>query len=340
MLRIIGPVQDTKYYETVQAELKHLRIVEAVDFKGYVPPNKLSEAIEDSHMHISASTCETFGRSIFETLASGLPNIARKMNNAAAGILKDLPYARFIDDPTKELDIIEEILNNLEVLSSMAREIGNLYDERVLSQLLAAKIRNQVTIGISDFDGTLFHKDDPEKTQRCIDAFRKYPKRVVCSARSIHDLLEKFAAYKLEVDWIVGYSGSVVANGQGILLWITPLDLKDIAKIETLLPQIERITLEGKVLQLTVAAEKLPHIPGLHIETYQNTAFIAHWDASKLRAVHKLLRHINWQGQVQVFGDGPYDLELIDYFDGRIITPFPTTCHRQIKEIKHDTYVL
>lgn len=62
-------------------------------------------------------------------------------------------------------------------------------------------------IAISDFEGTLFHKNDPEKTKRYIKAFKRFSTKVICSARSIHDLLEKMQSYNLEVDWIIGYSG-------------------------------------------------------------------------------------------------------------------------------------
>src|SRR5690606_15302194 len=113
-LKIIGPIQDKDYYSMVQHEIQKLGIAHAIDFKGYVPPDRIAKIVEDAHIHISASTCETFGRSIFETLALGLPNVARATNNAAAEVLKGLPYARFVDDPEDALENIKELLNNLE----------------------------------------------------------------------------------------------------------------------------------------------------------------------------------------------------------------------------------
>jgi hydroxymethylpyrimidine pyrophosphatase-like HAD family hydrolase len=59
------------------------------------------------------------------------------------------------------------------------------------------------------------------------------------------------------------------------------------------------------------------------MEIYQGMAFINDWQASKLQAVLRLLRHIDWHGQVRAFGDGPYDNELLTYFDGTLITPSP-----------------
>ena len=95
-LKIIGPVQDSGYGANVRAEIARLGLKESVELTGYIPPDQLSSAIDDTHIHLSASTCETFGRSIFETLASGLPNIAKATGNAAAEYLQHLPYARFV----------------------------------------------------------------------------------------------------------------------------------------------------------------------------------------------------------------------------------------------------
>lgn len=331
-LRIIGPVQNFEYDADVRAEIRLLGLCKAVELVGYVSPNQLSSAIEDTHLHLSTSTCETFGRSIFETLASGLPNIARATGNAAAEILKHLPYARFVDDDHEALNVIEKMITNLSKLSSMALEVGGLYDNKMLSQLLVAKICNKDFIAVSDFDGTLFHKNDPEKTLRCISAFRNFPIKVICSARPISDLLDKLKSFELEVDWIVGCSGSIVTNGQGQSLWSVPLDLDDVDRLKVLLPQARRIEIEGNLLQISVSVESLPNILGLRSEIYQGIAFIAHWEASKLHAVLRLLRYINWHGRVCAFGDGPYDAELLNYFDGTQVITNSSTHNRQKSE--------
>ena len=155
------------------------------------------------------------------------------------------------------------------------------------------------------------------KTQACIDEFQRFPIRILCSARPVSDLLEKMENLGIKVDWIVGCSGSIVADGSGKRLWQIPLDLEDVLHLEQLNPEFRRIEMEGEILQLAVSAEFLPKLSGLRIEVYQGIAFISHWEASKFRAIHRLLRHLNWTGRVAAFGDGPYDLELLTYFDGR-----------------------
>lgn len=328
-LSIIGPVQDSEYYTEVRTAIKQLGLCENIELTGYIFPNKLSQSIQEAHLHLSTSTCETFGRAIFETLASGLPNIARANGNAAAEFLENLPYAQFVDTDNEALNKIEEMLSNLPKLSSMALEIGRLYDDEMLSQLLAAKICNKDCIAISDFDGTLFHKNDPEKTKRYIKSFQNFPIRVLCSARPLHDLLHQLEFHQLKVDWIISYSGSMVADGCGNLLWLTPLDIEDVTQIEALVPQAARVEFESTVLQIAVPLELSSGTFGFRIEIYQETAFIAHWEASKLRAVHRLLRHINWSGCVHVFGDGLYDRELLTYFDGTLITDSPYDAHQE-----------
>lgn len=320
ILKIIGPAQDPTYLAKVIAKIQYLKLEKVIELTGYTPPHKLAAVIKDIHIHLSTSMCETFGRSIFETLASGLPNIARITNNAAYDFLKNSPYISFVTDNKAALEKVEETLINLPKLSSLALEVGELYNDKILSKLLAAEICNNDIIAISDFDGTLFHKNDQEKTQRCIEAFRNFPIKVICSARPIHVLLDRLKFYNLEVDWIIGCSGSIVTNGHGKPIWIIPMQADDIKQLKYLVPQAKLIEAEGKILQIAIPIELLPRISGLRVEIYQQVAFIANWEASKFRAVHRLLRHISWSGQVRTFGDGPYDDELLTYFDGNLIT--------------------
>ncbi len=211
-------------------------------------------------------------------------------------------------------DALELMLKDLSRLSAMATEIGNLYEDAELSKRIAAKIYQKEFIAISDFDGTLYHKNDSEKTQRCIDTFKQFPIRVICSARPLDDLLEQLRLHNLSVNWIISYSGALITDGKGELLEISPLEL------EQTIPTARPITFKGQLLQLALPINELPTISGLRVECYQGTAFIANWRASKFRAAHRLLRSINWSGQVAVFGDSLYDRELLTYFDGTLMT--------------------
>jgi glycosyltransferase involved in cell wall biosynthesis/hydroxymethylpyrimidine pyrophosphatase-like HAD family hydrolase len=322
-LHIIGPAQNNDYYIRVIDKINILGLQNNIELTGHLTPTELSYIIKDCHLHISTSLCETFGRSIFETLASGIPNVVRLQENAAAEYLAHLPYAKFVEDDDSALNAIDHMLSNLSKLSSMAIEIGGLYDDVMLGKLIAAKIHTKDVIAISDFDGTLFHKDNSEKTKRSIEAFRSFQTKVICSARSNADLLEQIKFYDLNVDWIIGYSGAMVTKGDGQLLWLNPLDL-NLPILKDLLEQATIIKNSEKALQVAIPLELLPNIMelnifGLNVEIYQKTAFISSWEASKLRAIHRLLNHINWSGNIKAFGDGIYDSEFLTYFDGDVI---------------------
>lgn len=339
-LKIIGPNQNDKYFKEVCERVEELGLSKSVELTGYLPPHELFRAVEDCHIHISRSTCETFGRSIFETLACGLPNIAKKTGNGAAEFLDGGPYAKFIDDDKEVIKVIPEILGNFSQLSSMALEVGKLYDDQILAKLLVAKFYNKEVIAISDFDGTLFHKADSKRTEQSIEEFKRFRLRVICSARTIDDLLNRLKVHNLEVDWIIGCSGGVVADGNGNILWVVPLMLDKNSKSELSIPEAKRIEVDGTLLQIAIPTHLLPtnfipNMRGLRAEVYDNTVFIANWQASKLHAAHKLLRHINWSGQVKVFGDSKYDMELINYFDGVKVTTVPNNNVKN-KELNYD----
>tara|TARA_B110000503_G_C7169209_1_gene423457 strand:- start:2958 stop:4601 length:1644 start_codon:yes stop_codon:yes gene_type:complete len=325
-LKIIGPIQNESYYKKVCEKIKELDIdSNSIEFTSYLPPEKLFKAVEDCHIHISRSNCETFGRSIFETLACGIPNIAKKTANAAAEFLDDKPYVKFIDDEEESINAIIEMLDNFSHLSSMALEVGKLYDDKILAKLLVSKICNKEAIAISDFDGTLFHKEDVVRTRQSIEEFRKFPLRVICSARATEDLLQQLKIHDLKVDWIIAFSGAIITDVDKNIILSVPLILNKQTLPELFISETKKIEYGNKLLQLAIpdsaltAHSKLNNY-NLRFEVYENTAFIADWESSKLHAIHKLLRHINWSGQVKVFGNGRYDMEMIKYFDGITIS--------------------
>lgn len=333
-LKLIGPIQDSKYHSKVLEVLDRLELKRDVEFMGHISPQHISKALEDCHIHISASSYETFGRSIFETLASGLPNIAYKQGNAAAEFLDGLPYAQFVNCDHGFLQAIDFLLSDLTRLSRMSQEIGKLFNDKSLAQQLVAKVISEDVIAISDFDGTLYHKEDEIKTQTCIDEFKKFKVKVICSARPTESLLAYCERYSLNVDWIVSYGGAVVSDGRGNEIWRVPIGKTDVENIEELASESQRIMTEKSILQMKLPEKDLPNLSGYRIEVYQGTAFISDWNASKFRAVHNLLDHIEWTGQVRVYGDGVYDRELINYYDGTYISNEPDKVGHQ-KEIRY-----
>lgn len=307
-LRLVGPVQDQVYARQVRTEIKLLGLEDTVDLVGHVPPDKLAITISDSHIHLSVATCETFGRAIFETLALGLPNVARASGNASAEFLHFYPYIHFVDSTDQAVNAVSALLADLPRMSAMASSVGEIYDDAVLATLLAAEIASEKVMIVADWDGTLFHKADAARTVRSIRAFNGYNQRVVCSARPLDDLRAALAIHQANADWVVASSGAVIADRNGRILWRMPVELD--------LPCNHHITADGDVVQL---AGLQIDSPLLRVETYQGVRFATSWRASKLATVVRLLQEVGWTGRVSAFGDGPYDEELLTYFDGTLV---------------------
>lgn len=321
-LNLIGPVQDREYSNEVVKLVKTFGLEEQISFLGFISPQNLQEALEKSHFHLTASHCETFGRSIFETLALGLPNLIQSSkHNAALDFIGHLPYVCFFQKDQEVVASLDAMLQTYELLSECAAEIGELYDDAYLGKQMLATLFSEETLGVCDFDGTLFHKEDSEKTQRCIDAFRKFRFKIICSARCLSSLQEEMKRHCLEVDWMIANSGAVVADGRGEILWQTPLESRELSHIQRgleLAPFSEK-----SLLQFSTDASQMIHSPIIREEVYQGQKYCNHWKASKLHALHRLLKEIRWEGKVEVFGDGKYDQEMITYFDGKWITKTP-----------------
>lgn len=335
-LRIVGPVQNSTYAAEVYAERERLGLSAAVEFSGYVPPSELAATLDSNHIHLSTSSCETFGRSIFETLAAGLPNVGRASGNAAARYLAHLPSARFVDDDAAAVEAVGELLTDLPTRSAAACEVGELFDDNVLGRLMAAEVAEADALAVADYDGTLFHKNDSARTSRCVQAFRRFRHKVVCSARAIPDLLDGMRRLGIDADWIIGCSGGVVADGSGRTIWTTPLDA-DHAKRLAGVTGARLVQHGAEVLQVALPADVLPAGIAHRVEVYQGTAFVGSRRASKLHALVGLLRHVGWCGRVRAFGDGPHDQEFLQYFDGtRISAGGAHPQLRQAAEIEHE----
>ena len=322
MLRVIGPVQDPGYAAEVAREVDRLGLAGAIEWIGPVAPPDLPAALDGAHLHLSASTCETFGRAIFETLASGLPNVVPLACNAAAEHLHGTPYAFFYGDEDGAVTAIEAALSDYPRRSELALEVGELFDDAVLARLLRAEVLGGEILAVSDYDGTLYHKHDTERTRRCVAAFQRYPQRIVCSARSVPDLLAAMERLGLTAQYIVGWSGAVVADDRGRALWRSVLSAAEARALAASLPAGAVPVVDGgEHIQFAAPATDVVAPPGVRVEAYQGTAFVGRWDNSKLHAVHRLLRHIGWNGRVRAFGDGPHDVPLLTYFDGVRVRP-------------------
>lgn len=316
-LRLIGPIQDAAYFREVQTVVAKLRLEGKVTFDGFVRRELIADTICDCHIHLTDSSCETFGRTIFETLALGIPNLLPGHEGCAAvEHLQDTPYTRFFSTDEELLQGLAELLVDYPERSALAAETGHIFRQDRLDQLIFAELHCLPTLLFADFDGTLFHKHDPALTRLMIAKARAFPSLAICSARSTADLRSKLQELGLAPDWLIGSSGAKIESFKTGHLHHEGLRPQETDQLISLFPDAQRIqsgTLTTHVLTRTGYAPL-----GYRAETYPEGSYLSPWRCSKLRGALRLIDLVGWRGRVTAWGDGPHDLPLIAFFGGII----------------------
>lgn len=314
-LLLVGPIQDAGYFKEVLEESSKLNLGDSVSYTGYVTPEEICGALADCHIHLSDTRCETFGRTIFETLAIGIPNLLPGHRAcAAAEHLQDKPYCRFYDDEASLLEGLSCLLDGYEQRSKAALEIGFIFDGERLDGLLHAELRNLPQLLITDFDGTLFHKHDPELTRMAIESAQAFPALAICSARNTEDLKKLLSGLSLKANWLIGASGAeieCVRKGMLHRECFTPEELELISSVS---PEARIIKSGDQPIQALTHPMTAP--AGLRAETYAEGTYLCPQMASKLIGALRLIDMIGWKGRVSAWGDGPSDLPSLMFFDG------------------------
>lgn len=314
-LRLVGPIQDLTYFREVEAEIAKHQLEGLVTFTGYVRRELIAEKLSDCHIHLTDSRCETFGRTIYETLALGLPNLLPNHQGCAATEhLKDAPYAYFYSTDEEMLQGVSELLDPYSERSSLALEVAHVFEQARLDRLVLAELRSQPTLLFADFDGTLFHKHDPELTRRMITKARTFPRLAICSARSAANLRGMMNELGLEPDWLIGSSGAEIESYQEGPLNQEGLLPREIDELLSLFPDAQRIQSGALTTQVRTRSRHAPL--GFRAETYPEGTYLSPWRCSKLRGALKLIDLVDWRGRVTAWGDGPHDMPLITFFDG------------------------
>jgi hydroxymethylpyrimidine pyrophosphatase-like HAD family hydrolase len=239
---------------------------------------------------------------------------------AAADFIPENLGVRFIPSSAYGLDSMEELLSNPPSPND-AQSIRQLFGSNRLNSLLKSTVTGGKSLVVSDFDGTLFHKDSVNRTQRSISAFMTYPVRVICSSRSIPELLNKCRELAIEPDYFIGWGGAVITDLKGEVIWI-----RDLSESESKLLEVEDQTAQPrsfceKVIQYSSCVEPTKTLKvQFSIQEFQSKFYFNSKSATKLLATIKLLDIIDWKGLVEAFGDGQYDLEYLKYFDGTLVT--------------------
>ena len=75
---IYGPIKDEEYWDTCKEKIKTLPANILVIYHKEIKPERVNEALLDSHVFILPSKSENFGHAIYEALSSGRPVITSR----------------------------------------------------------------------------------------------------------------------------------------------------------------------------------------------------------------------------------------------------------------------
>lgn len=314
-LIVIGPVQNVSYFWEVQKRVMELGLENDVTFTGYIPHEQLKETIIDCKFHLSATHCETFGRTIFETLSLGILNLLPHHKNCAAlEHLEGLPYCETYSSSEELIQKIQVLLDGYELRSELATEISLIFSDERLKKLIRAEILELPELLVTDFDGTLFYKDNPTETEKLINEAKRYQKLIICSARSISDLREQVENLDIRPDWLVGLSGGEIESYDSRFRICYPLSDADKLELQADYPDGSFVSSHGIAVQMRVpyAISSIKY----RAEKYNGFTYLCPRRNSKLNAVLTIIDHINFSGRVAAWGDGTNDLPYLTYFDG------------------------
>lgn len=102
--------------------LEQLDIKEKVEFKGYIPYEKVPSTLMQYDVFVLLSFPETFGRIFVEAMACGLPIVCSK-GCGMDGFIENYVHGELIDHRSKE-DLVKS-LNHLSINQDYRKELGN-----------------------------------------------------------------------------------------------------------------------------------------------------------------------------------------------------------------------
>ena len=143
ILHLVGAINDQTEYNTFWDYAKRYDLENSVVYHGVLTPKSIYELYCKNDFSISVSLCETFGRSVMESLASGLPTIV--MNKIAClessritsnGIIQANSIQKMHTAIVTYLKSPQKYIN----LSNSAAIFGGQYRRNLIQPLLAERL--------------------------------------------------------------------------------------------------------------------------------------------------------------------------------------------------------
>lgn len=120
-LYMVGSVQDKNVYNECLEYIKEHNIETKVRIYETMTQHNLAQLYEKMDIAISVSLCETFGRAIFEGLASGLPTVVLNVLKEVKLLSRDSLGIVFVKDLEKMVNFIKEIYNDKDMYVQMSK---------------------------------------------------------------------------------------------------------------------------------------------------------------------------------------------------------------------------
>lgn len=139
IIDVIGLSGDELYTDkfNIQTKLKESEVDDLIILKGFLPHNELLKVYPSYKMLISTSISETFGLSIAEAIACGLPVVITD-SGGPRDFVSDNNIIVPINDPTALTKGIEKFLEstNEEEIENDAKKIRSLYGRQAFKSLM------------------------------------------------------------------------------------------------------------------------------------------------------------------------------------------------------------
>jgi glycosyltransferase involved in cell wall biosynthesis len=108
-LTIVGPIEDTAYWENCKVAIQNLPVNITVEYAGSILKNELPALIQQHHLFVLPTTGENFGHAIFEALLSGRPVLISDQTPWLQLEEKKIGWDLTLADPKKFTAVIEQL---------------------------------------------------------------------------------------------------------------------------------------------------------------------------------------------------------------------------------------
>lgn len=148
-LTIVGSIQDYEEYTNFKTALSKARLVREINHITYMCPSDIAKLYMVADFNVSFSNCETFGRSIVESLCTGLPSIILDETGNLRSLIGVNHGAIFCSTIEDMGETILKYTGN----QSMYRDLSNeasTYGEKFKIQNIATTLSNAILDPIYD----------------------------------------------------------------------------------------------------------------------------------------------------------------------------------------------